>query len=120
MRSLIKKILKESNNEWFEGLSTGVPEDFAITFCETEISTELLNRFINSVPHYTVSTRFDGLWDENWVKGRIRYESGRVVLYFVRNGNTILWMGWDDCKNNSIKKYDYVFTIDEFLKIFER
>lgn len=120
MRSLIKKILKESNDEWFEELKPSFPDAFVLTFCETPVSMELMNRFSDSISPSVLGSKLNGMWDKMWVNDRISHQRGRIVMYFEREGNTILWIGWDDCKNNSIKKYDYVFTIDEFLKIFER
>ena len=111
--------LNESE-EWFEYFRPSLPEEFVLTFCNQQINAKIFNKFINAVPHYSVGTRFDdGLPDNEWFDTIGRREGG-IVMYFQTKGNFVDWEGWDTCSQNSVSSYDYVFSIEEFLKLYEK
>jgi len=123
---------QEDDFEWARDSIKTLPSEFAITFCRDSLNkhrrvkhgrvkpesvfrfNDLKNILMSYLSQYSGSVTPD----EDWFQNAMNSSKGRIVMYFGTHDGVLQWGGWDDCEENSIDTFEFVFPVDLFINIY--
>ena len=118
---------EDDDFEWAKESIKTLPSEFVITFCRHSLNKqrrtkpESVFRFreLKNVLEPMLQQNSElNRYDEVWFTTAMRDHRGRIVMYFTTHNGILDLSGWDNCEDNTIDAYEFVFPVEMFINIY--